>query len=65
MKVKAVKRVLIENMILLLTDLNAVIQHGMNMALIVPRLKEVIIGIAQAVVAQVTLVVTLVVANVV
>jgi len=37
------------NLILLLTDLSAVIQHGMSMVLTAPHLKALMAGIVQAV----------------
>jgi hypothetical protein len=43
----AVKTVMIVNMISQLTDLNAVIPHGMNMVLIVRHWKATTIGIVQ------------------
>ena len=51
--VVAVKTVMTVNMTSLIMDPNAVIQHGMNMVLIVPRLKIITIGIAQDVTALV------------
>ena len=61
----AVKTVTTVNMILLHMDLSAVIQHGMNMVLTVPRLNQTTIGIVQAVIAQVMVVVLMVVLMVV
>ena len=51
--VVAVKTVMTANMILHLTAVNAVIQPGMNMALIVPHLKAATTGIVPAVTVQV------------
>ena len=55
-QVAAVKIVMTANMILPHMDLSAVIQPGMNMALIVQHLKVTTAGIAQAVTAQVMVV---------
>jgi len=52
----AVKTVMTVNMILPHMDLNAVIQPGMNMVLIVPHWKVVTTGIAQAVIVLVIVV---------
>ena len=60
--VVAVKTVTTVNMTSLIMDLSAVIQHGMNMVLIVTRLNQTIVGIVQVVVALVTVVVALMVA---
>ena len=43
--VVAVKTVTTVNMTSLIMDLSAVIQHGMNMVLTVPRLNQTIVGI--------------------
>ena len=58
--VVAVKTAMTANMIGQLTDLNAVIRHGVSMALIVPHWKVVTTGIAQAVIVLVILVAVMV-----
>ncbi len=54
--VVAVKTAMTVNLIGQLTDLNAVIQHGMNMVLTVQRSKVHMAGIVPAVAAPVTMV---------
>ena len=52
--VVAVKTVTTVNMTSLIMDLSAVIQHGMNMVLIVLHWNLITLGIVQAVIVQVT-----------